>query len=63
MMNEKVKALRMRKGMTQEELSKKAGISRQTLNYIETGKTVNITVATLMKLAEVLECKADDLVN
>ncbi len=62
-MNEKVKALRMRKGMTQEELSKKAGISRQTLNYIETGKTVNITVATLMKLAEVLECKADDLVN
>lgn len=63
MMNEKVKALRMRKGMTQEELSKKAGISRQTLNYIETGKTVNITVATLMKLAEVLECKADNLVN
>lgn len=62
-MNEKVKVLRMRKGMTQEELSKKAGISRQTLNYIETGKTVNITVATLMKLAEVLECKADDLVN
>lgn len=62
-MNEKVKSLRMRKGMTQEELSKKAGISRQTLNYIETGKTVNITVATLMKLAEVLECKADDLVN
>lgn len=62
-MNEKVKALRMRKGMTQEELSKKAGISRQTLNYIETGRTVNITVATLMKLAEVLECKADDLVN
>lgn len=62
-MNEKVKALRMRKGMTQEELSKKAGISRQTLNYIETGKTVNITVATLMKLAEVLECKADNLVN
>ena len=62
-MNEKVKALRMRKGMTQEELSKKAGISRQTLNYIETGKTVNITVATLMKLAAVLECKADDLVN
>lgn len=62
-MNETVKALRMRKGMTQEELSKKAGISRQTLNYIETGKTVNITVATLMKLAEVLECKADDLVN
>ena len=62
-MNEKVKALRMRKGMTQEELSKKAGISRQTLSYIETGKTVNITVATLMKLAEVLECKADDLVN
>ena len=62
-MNEKVKALRMRKGMTQEELSKKAGIARQTSNYIETGKTVNITVATLMKLAEVLECKADDLVN
>ena len=62
-MNEKVKALRMRKGMTQEELSKKAGISRQTLKYIETGKTVKITVATLMKLAEVLECKADDLVN
>mgnify|MGYP002658112992 FL=1 len=62
-MNEKVKSLRIRKGMTQEELSKKAGISRQTLNYIETGKTVNITVATLMKLAEVLECKADDLVN
>ena len=55
-MNEKVKSLRIRKGMTQEELSKKAGISRQTLNYIETGKTVNITVATLMKVADVLVC-------
>lgn len=63
MMSARVKALRIQKGMTQEELSRKAGIARQTLNYIETGKTVNITIATLMQLAAALECKADDLVN
>lgn len=35
-----VKALRMAKGWTQEELAKKVGVSRQSINSIERGKYI-----------------------
>ncbi len=46
----RIKALRMQKGMTQEELSEAAGIHPKYLSALETGKQ-NITVKTLEGLA------------
>ena len=53
----KIKELREKKKMTRENLCKKAGISRQTLSDLESGREVNTTTATLKKLADALGCK------
>jgi len=37
-MNNKVRELRTRKGLSQGELAAAAGVSRQTINSIETGR-------------------------
>ena len=48
--------------LSQYELCKQAGVSRQTLVDLESGKKVNTTVATLQKIADVLKCKVQDLI-
>ena len=58
----KVKELREIRNMTQNALCKQANVSRQTLIDLESGKDVNTTVATLQKLADALDCKAQDLI-
>ena len=60
-MQYKIKEARLEKGLSQEELSKIAGISRQTISDLESGKVVNTTTATLMRLAEALECDVTDI--
>ena len=57
----RVREFRERQKMSQVELCEKAGISRTLLSDIENGKVVNTTVATLQKLAEILNCKVSDL--
>lgn len=57
----KVKEIRETRKMTQEELCRAANISRQTLIDLESGRDVNTTVFTLQKLANVLNCKVQDL--
>lgn len=58
----RVKEIREMRNMTQTELCKHANVSRQILIDLESGKDVNTTVATLQKLAIVLECKVQDLI-
>lgn len=58
----KVKELREKLNLTQAELAKRADVSRQKLIDLESGKDVNTTVATLQKLADVLNCKVQDLI-
>ncbi|MCI8806163.1 MAG: helix-turn-helix transcriptional regulator [Clostridiales bacterium] len=59
---ENIKLLRAENGLTQEELSKKVGISRPMLAQIERGtKTVTLPIGKL--IAEVFGCSVDDLVN
>ncbi len=58
----KVKEFREKCNMTQLELCNKANISRQTVIDLESGKDVNTTIATLQRLAEVLNCKVGDLI-
>lgn len=58
---EKVKKLTKEKGMTQEELARKADIPYTTLLKIISGSVENPTVKTMQKLAIALEVAVDDL--
>lgn len=58
---EKVRQLIKDKGMTQEELARKADIPYTTLLKIISGSVDNPTVKTMQKLALALEVAVDDL--
>ena len=57
----KLKELRKQRNMSQEDLSKAANVSRQTIVNLENGEQVNTTTATLRKLADALECSVVDI--
>ena len=50
----KLRELRIQKKLTQEELSVKANVSRQTISGLENGKPTNTTTDTLKWLADAL---------
>ena len=52
--------LRMAKGLTQQELSESAEVSRKSINAIENGIYVPSTVLSL-KIAKTLNCTVEDL--
>ena len=54
-MGYKVKEVREEKRMTQEELSRKSGVSRTTIIAIENGEEKDVKVSTLLKLASALD--------
>jgi putative transcriptional regulator len=51
---------RKRAGLTQEDLSKKAEVSRKSINAIENGIYVPSTVLAL-KISKTLECTVEEL--
>lgn len=51
----KLKEIREEKGLTQEELAKKANVSRTIISGLETGRTEVTTTGTLKKLALALD--------
>ena len=57
----KIKERREELRMTQEELAKKSGISRQTISSIETGKCENVLVGTLGSIANALDTTVDKI--
>ena len=59
-MGSTIKELRENMHMTQEELAKKSGISRQTISAIENGKYTNVLVGTLAAIATALETTVDN---
>ena len=52
--------LRKRAGLTQQELSEAAEVSRKSINAIENGIYVPSTVLAL-KITKTLECKVEDI--
>ena len=48
-------------GFTQDELSKKSNVSRQTISLIENNNLENIESKTMFKLAVALECDIGDI--
>lgn len=60
-MGYKIKEYREKRGITQEELSQKSGVSRGTICALENGTTRATTTKTLLKLAAALETTVDQL--
>ena len=56
----RLQELRKQAGLTQEELSNSAEVSRKSINAIENGVYVPSTVLAL-KIARTLECSVEDL--
>ena len=59
-LNNRPEELRRKAGLTQQELSEKAEVSRKSINAIENGIYVPSTVLAL-KIANTLKCKVEDL--
>lgn len=62
-MGYRVKEFRERQNMTQEELERRSGVSRQTISAIENNKvkSEDVKVGTLLALASALETTIDAL--
>lgn len=60
-MKNRVKEERELQGMSQEQLSKEAEVSRTTISELENGKTDVITNITLEKIANALGKKVTDI--
>lgn len=60
-MKNKVKEYRVEQNLTQEELAKKANVSRYLISRIENGDDVNITKKTMLSIAEALNSNVSDI--
>lgn len=59
-MNNKIRVARAEVRMTQQQLAEAAGVSRQTINAIESGKFVPSTVLAL-KMAKIFGKSVEDI--
>lgn len=59
-MNNKIRVARAEVRMTQQQLAEAAGVSRQTINAIESGKFVPSTVLAL-KMAQIFGKSVEDI--
>lgn len=59
----KLKELRLKKGLTQEELSRESGVNRTTIIQLENGENVNVTIKTLKQLAKYLGVDIKEIVD
>lgn len=57
----KIKEARKEKGYTQEELAKRANVSRATIIGLENGSVTVTTTDTLTKIASALDKKVSDI--
>ncbi len=57
-----IEALRVSRGLTQEQLAREVSVSRSTVAMWESGKS-NPTAKKMPKLASVLECTVDELLT
>ena len=59
-MNNRLKIERAIKNLTQDDLAKLVGVSRQTVNSIETGRYIPSTVLAL-KISKIFEKPVDEI--
>lgn len=61
MLKNRLKEFRESNGMTQEQLAKAAGLSRQTISKIENNEEVSVNVKTIVKIAEIFSVSPDEI--
>ena len=59
-MKNRIKVARAGQNITQQQLAEAVGVSRQTINAIESGKFVPSTVLAL-KMARIFNCKVEEI--
>ena len=57
----RIKEIRNEKGMSQEELSVKSGISRTIISVLESGTRTNTSAGTLLKIADALGVGVEEI--
>ena len=62
-LGERVKARRIRLGLTQADLASAAGVRRPTITELETNRRMTVSSAILKRLARALQCTADYLIG
>ena len=60
---DRIKALRNRRNLTQEQLAQKSGISVYTISRLERGERVDPSVFTVDALAQILDTTVDELLH
>lgn len=60
---EKIRAARLAKGMTQEELGDILGVQKSAIAKYESGRVVNIKRSTLKKISEILGIRPAELIG
>lgn len=60
-LGQKVKELRVSKGMTQQRLAEKAGVGHSMITALESGRRRYMSGEDIERLARALEIPADDL--
>ena len=58
-MGYKIKEMREKRGISQEELSKLSNVSRVTISQLENNESKNASVKTLLKIAKALDAPLD----
>ena len=58
-----IRNLRLKKGISQDRLSKLTDLSLNTIVKIEAGKNKNPTIVTLSKIAKSFQVRVDDLIR
>lgn len=58
-----IKKYRDKLGVSQDKLSKMAGVTLHTIAKIETGSTLDPRIKTLRKIADALRVSVDDLIQ
>lgn len=58
---DKIRAARLAKGMTQEELGELVGVKKSAIAKYESGRVVNIKRSTLQKIIKVLNMRPSEL--
>ncbi|MDD5561739.1 MAG: helix-turn-helix transcriptional regulator [Candidatus Omnitrophica bacterium] len=61
--SDKVRGLRIKRGISQDRLSKLTDLSLNTIVKIEAGKNRNPTIMTLSKIAKLFNVRVDDLIG
>lgn len=60
-MQTNIAAIRSSKNLSQEELAKKAGVSRVIISQLENNKRAVITTDTMFKISRALETPVEDI--